>query len=93
MSTSPNLNLPFVAAGQAQKHVTVNEAVLAIDSLMHIAVDGSPAATPPAEPEQGSRWIVGEGATGDWAGHDGKLAVFLDGGWRFTRRAPDGWRM
>ena len=83
MSTSPNLNLPFVAAGQAQKHVTVNEAVLAIDSLMHIAVDGSPAATPPAAPEQGSRWIVGEAATGDWTGHDGKLAVFLDGGWRF----------
>lgn len=83
MTTSPNLNLPFVAAGQAQKHVTVNEAVLAVDSLMHLAVDGAPADAPPSDPEQGSRWIVGSTPTGDWTGKAGRLAVFLDGGWRF----------
>lgn len=83
MTTSPNLNLPFVAAGQAQKHVTVNEGLVLIDSLMHLAVQGAPANAPPAEPAQGSRWLVGDTPDGAWTGHAGQLAVFLDGGWRF----------
>ena len=30
---SSNLMLPFLAAGQAQKHVTVNESLLLLDAL------------------------------------------------------------
>lgn len=90
MSTSANLNLPFVAAGQAQKHVTVNEGLAAIDSLMHLTVPSLPTSTPPVDPVQGSRWLIAPDATDDWAGHDGKLAVYLDGDWRF--HAPQtGW--
>src|SRR5690606_17188667 len=39
--------------------------------------------TPPAEPAAGESWIVAPGAAGDWAGQDGTLATWLDGGWRF----------
>lgn len=90
MSTSPNLNLPFVAAGQAQKHVTVNESLVLIDSLMHIAVDGPPSDTPPPDPAEGGRWLVGADPQGAWDGQAGRLAVFLDGGWRF-HAARTGW--
>lgn len=83
MSTSHNLNLPYVAAGQAQKHVTVNEGLLVIDCLMHLLVAGMPENEPPAEPGEGSRWLVGAAPTGVWAGKPGQLAVVVDGGWRF----------
>ena len=35
MSDSLNLNLPYVEAAQAQKHVTVNEALSRLDALVH----------------------------------------------------------
>lgn len=90
MSQTPNLNLSYLAAGQAQKHVTLNEALLAIDSLVHIAVAGPPSDTPPPTPPEGSRWLVGADPEADWAGHAGQLAVRLDGGWRF-HAAKAGW--
>ena len=83
MTLSPHLQLPLVAAGQAQKHVTVNEALIALDALIHLAVDSGPQDNPPSEPEEASRWIVGATPAGAWAGQAHKLAVCLDGGWRF----------
>ena len=37
---------------------------------------------PPSSPVEGQCYIVADGATGDWAGHDGALASFTEGGWR-----------
>lgn len=36
--TSSNLAPPYLAAGQAQKHVTVNESLLRLDALVQLAV-------------------------------------------------------
>ena len=36
----------------------------------------------PVAPSNGDRYIVGTGATGAWAGHDGEIALY-DGGWIF----------
>ena len=83
MTRSAHLQLPLVAAGQAQKHVTVNEALVAIDALLHLAVDGGPQNAPPLDPDEASRWLVGAAPTGDWTGRAHHLAVWLDGGWRF----------
>ena len=44
---------------------------------------GAPAATPPTAPLEGQSWIVGSAASGAWAGHDGSLALWSSGGWRF----------
>jgi len=33
MTVTPNLQLPYIAASQAQKHVTHNEALRMIDAL------------------------------------------------------------
>lgn len=83
MSTTTHLGLPLIAAAQAQKHVTHNEALQVLDALVQLAVADSDRTAPPAEPVEGDRHIVAAGATGGWTGHDGEVAAFLSGGWVF----------
>jgi hypothetical protein len=91
MSNSFHLGLPFLEAAQAQKHVTVNEAIRRLDALLHLSVAARDLAAPPAEPEEGARYIVGAEAEGAWTGHDGKVAALIDGAWTFF--APrTGWQ-
>jgi len=68
MSTSTHLLLPYVLAAQAQKHVTVNEALRLLDGLLQLAVLDRHLTTPPASPADGDRYIVASGATGAWSG-------------------------
>ena len=48
------------------------------------AVEGAALAAPPASPPAGACYLVASGAAGAWAGQDGALAAFSDGGWRFV---------
>jgi hypothetical protein len=82
-STS-RFELPFILPGQAQKELFHNEALVEIDAALHAAVEGAPAASPPASPVEGQCWIVAEGAGGAWAGQAGSLAAWTAGGWRFV---------
>jgi len=50
--------------------------------LTAIPVDGW-TATPPGAPSEGARYIVGAGATGDWAAQDEKIAAYINGDWAF----------
>ncbi len=91
MADTPNLGLPYIMAAQAQKHITHNEAIRALDALVHLAVIDRDSTTPPDDPADGDRHIVGAGSTGAWSGHDLEIAAFQDGGWAFF--APRlGWR-
>lgn len=82
--TTDRLALPTLAAAQAQKEMTHNEALLRLDvAVQPVVVAVAPAAVP-ASPLPGQCWIVGTGATGAWAGHDGALAAWTGGGWRFV---------
>lgn len=90
MTTTPRLSLPLLAAGQAQKHVTHNDALMLLDMLAQIAV-ASRLAAAPSSPTEGSAFIVPAAATGVFAGRDDSLAVFQDGGWSFLAPAP-GWQ-
>ncbi len=87
---TPNLELPFILAAQAQKHVTHNEALLMLDSLTQIGVLDHDLAQPPTESQFGDRYIIATGAGGAWSGNDGKIAVWWDGAWRFFSPKP-GW--
>lgn len=88
---SAKLSLPFIQPSQAQKHVTHNEALLRLDTVVQLSVQSIGAQTPPAAPENGEIYALGTSATGDWAGQDGKLACYSDNAWGFI--APqDGWR-
>jgi hypothetical protein len=52
--------------------------------LLCPAVEGAAVAAPPASPLAGACYLVATGATGAWAGQDGAVATFTDGGWRFV---------
>jgi hypothetical protein len=88
---TPNLDLPLIASAQAQKHITHNEAIWALDSMVHLSVPRSPEDTPPVTPVTGERHIVGQAPAGEWAGQAGKVAVRRDAAWLFLSPRP-GWR-
>ncbi|MEM9270589.1 MAG: DUF2793 domain-containing protein, partial [Pseudomonadota bacterium] len=79
-----NLALPLVQASQAQKHVTVNEAMARLDALTQTVVERQDLTDPPTGALDGTAYVVASGATGGWAGQDGKLALSLNGGWQFV---------
>lgn len=81
--SSPILGLPFIQPSQAQKHVTHNEAIQTLDILVQTAVEEVGATSPPATPATGTIYALGAGATGEWAGQDGKLAARLPEAWIF----------
>lgn len=83
MSNSVRLGLPFLAAGQAQKEVTHNEALALIDAGLHASAAAAGVNVPPPTPAAGQCWIVGSAPTGAWADQAGALACWTDGGWRF----------
>ncbi len=43
--------------------------------------------TPPASPAEGDKYVVGTGATGEWAGKDGQLAGWSNSKWNFLAPA------
>jgi len=83
MTDTPRLSLPLLAAGQAQKHVTHNDALIRLDALIHLVVDSRTQTAPPASPTELSAYIVPPGGTGVFAGRTNQLALFEDGGWTF----------
>mgnify|MGYP003782882907 FL=1 len=64
MDHSPRLDLPFIMAGQALKHITHNEALQRLDALVQPLVESTTLTTPPASPLPGEAWIVPSDATG-----------------------------
>lgn len=88
--TSARLSLPFLQPAQAQKHVTVNEALERLDFLVQLSVVAFDALSPPSDAEDGQVWALGPMPTGDWAGEGGKLALRAGGGWEFIPPAS-GW--
>ena len=91
MARTAQLDLPLLMPSQAQKHVTVNEALARIDAVAQLRVLSSTVATPPDSAGDGEGYIVPAGAAGPWAGQGGSVAVWTNGGWTFlVPRA--GWR-
>lgn len=86
---TPRLALPLLAAGQAQKEITHNEALTLIDALLCPVVEAVGVNVPPAAPDTGQAWIVGAAGTGAWTSHAHDIAVATAGGWRFAAM-PDG---
>ena len=84
MPDTLNFSMPLLDAAQAQKHVTVNEALLRADILAARHAVSRSLSAPPATPVDGTVYIVGAAATGDWTGSDGEFALFLNGGWEFS---------
>jgi hypothetical protein len=94
MSTdaTTSLQLPFLMPAQAQKHVTVNAALLRLDALVQTAALSATTAAQPASPTDGDLYLLPAAKTGAaWgAMTSGALAYWRDGVWeQLTPR--DGW--
>ena len=81
----PNLALPYIMPSQAQKHVTHNEALQILDALVQLSLKSRRFSTPPDEPSEGDRYLVGPGrrrwlARPEWI--DRPLSPM--GGWNFA---------
>jgi hypothetical protein len=84
---SAKLRIPYLAAAQAQKHVTHNEAMTLLDTLVQLSVLDKDLSAPPSDPEEGDCYIVagaegGGTATGAWEGWETRVARYIDGTWR-----------
>lgn len=81
MTDTPRWDLPLLMAGQAQKEISHNEALLAIDRLLHLVVHDRTSCAPPVGARAGDAVIIGTEPTGTWAGSAGMLASFDGIGW------------
>lgn len=90
MAETTNFRLPLLAAGQAQKHVTVNEALVRLDALAPGLCESATLPVPPEAAQEGAVHIVPQG--GVWPGKAGDLCVWLNGGW-LTVVPAEGWRL
>jgi hypothetical protein len=79
---SSNLALPYIAAGQAQKHVTVNESLRRLDPLVQLSVISATTTVERSSPADGAIYIAPSGKTGaHWV-------AFADGCLAYYRMAP-----
>jgi hypothetical protein len=83
MAKTAQLDLPLVLPAQAQKHVTVNEALARLDATAQLRVVSSTVTAPPAGAADGASYLVPAGASGAWVGRMGQVAIWSNGGWIF----------
>jgi hypothetical protein len=77
------LGLPYLAAGQMQKHVTLNEALTRLDAVVQTAVVSRTEAAQPEAPPDGTLYILpADPAGAAWSGRpEGALLRAEAGGW------------
>ncbi|MCV2868542.1 DUF2793 domain-containing protein [Defluviimonas sp. WL0002] len=91
MHETAQLGLPLVQASQAQKHVTVNEALMRLDGLVQLTLQSNSQTMPPLAVLNGACYGVPAGAVNEWSGQDGNVAIGSNSGWVFAAPAR-GWR-
>lgn len=81
-STSRNLGLPFLFAGQSQKEFFINHALTVIDGLLQHCIVGA-AAEPPTGSHDGDCYLVASPALQVWEGRENHIAMLVGGDWQF----------
>lgn len=66
--SSPRLGLPYLAAGQLQKHVTLNESLARLDSLVQTQVRSRSRSSPPGDAAEGDLYILSHDGEDAWSG-------------------------
>lgn len=88
--TTTKLSLPELTASQSQKHVTHNEALAMLDTLVQLSAADKDLNTPPVSLSIGDTYIVAATATGDWTSKEDQIAVYDGDGWVF-HEPNEGW--
>ena len=91
MGDTSQLGLPLLQPAQAQKHVTVNEALVKLDGLTQLVLASVSTVLPPVAAVDGECFGIPNGAVNDWQGHEGEVAIWSNGGWVFSTPSA-GWR-
>lgn len=91
MTQTHNLKLNYLAPAQAQKHVTVNEALRRLDMAVQPSIISKDLTSPPVNSAQGDCYIIGSPAIGAWASHENDVAAWTDGAWVYLR-PHNGWQ-
>ena len=91
MEKTTRLGLPYIIAQQAQKHVTHNEALRMLDTIVQMSVGEKDLTEPPPAPVNGDAYIVGPSASGKWKAHGNEEASRVDGAWMYFE-PREGWR-
>lgn len=81
--TTPRLLLPQLVSLQELNAVTWNEALAQLDAQIDLYFLDQHINTPPSSPSDGDTYLLGDAPTGVWTGYAYKIAVGLDGAWRF----------
>lgn len=82
MTTTPHLGLTLLEMAQAQKEVTMNTALVALDAVLNTGAISKNINTPPSSPSTGDVYIVAASPTGAWVGQAGNIA-FYNQTWQF----------
>ncbi len=78
------IGMPYMASAQAQKELVHNEAITLADLMIQPVVLGIGINAPPANPAEGACWVIGAAPIGAWVSHQGEIAGWTSGGWRFV---------
>lgn len=84
-NSTTNLGLPLLQPAQAQKHVTVNDALMRLDGMVDLVLQSTTRSTPPTVVVDGQCWAVPAGAINAWEGQGGNVAIGSNGGWVFVK--------
>lgn len=76
--------LPLMQAAQAQKHVTLNEALVRLDGVANLTLQSIGRTDPPAVVVDGQCFAIGAAPVNAWSGQAGKIAIGASGGWIFV---------
>tara|TARA_R110000787_G_scaffold42303_10_gene104008 strand:+ start:785 stop:1408 length:624 start_codon:yes stop_codon:yes gene_type:complete len=79
MTTTTQLSITHLVESQASAEVSINDALNKLDAVIQLSVKDRHLTAPPASPAEGDRYIPAATATGLWAGHEGKILVYLTG--------------
>lgn len=92
MSQTPHFNLDYLMPEQAQKHVTLNDALRRLDGLVQLSVKNRTTSIPPEAPKNGDRYLIGPEAQHGWEDASGYLVLYEDTAWHFFV-PQSGWRL
>lgn len=82
-SETNRLQMSLLQPAQAQKHVTVNEALMRLDGMVNLVLQSVSTAAPPLAVLDGQCWGVPAAPSGAWVGQAGRIAIGSNGGWVF----------
>lgn len=93
--TTPNVGAPEWASEQASPWVQHNKAIRIFDAFAAYApIEDRDLNSPPASCNDGARYLVAASPSGDWAAHEGEMAIAVGtnaaNGWYFATVETEG---